>query len=107
MGSFPYISGFSAVCVLVWGSVMHIFVDGKYLMNEDERMESFTISSANNDSNFLDDLDMEDTSRGSISDRQRSGDDKCWKGYSNYHYLWIITGPMTLVIFVRLFFSNC
>ena len=83
---------------------MHIFVDGKYLMNEDERKESFTISSSNNDSNFLD--DFEDTSRGSMSDRQRSADDKCWKGYSNYHYLWIITGPMTLVIFVRVIFSN-
>ena len=27
--------------------------------------------------------------------------DKCWKGYSNYNILWIITGPMTLVLFVR------
>ena len=86
---------------------MHIFVDGQYLMNEDERKETFSISSSNNNSTFLDDLDMEDTSRGSKSNRQRSGDDKCWKGYSNYHYLWIITGPMTLVIFVRLNFSNC
>ena len=30
--------------------------------------------------------------------------DKCWKGYSNYNILWIITGPMTLVLFVRYLF---
>ena len=30
--------------------------------------------------------------------------DKCWKGYSNYNILWIITGPMTLVLFVSYHF---
>ena len=30
--------------------------------------------------------------------------DKCWKGYSNHNILWIITGPMTIVLFVRYLF---
>ena len=28
------------------------------------------------------------------------GDDKCWKGYSNYPYIWILAGPMTAALFV-------
>lgn len=31
----------------------------------------------------------------------KDGCDKCWKGYSSYGYIWIITGPMTVVLFVR------
>jgi hypothetical protein len=27
-------------------------------------------------------------------------EDKCWKGYSNYPYIWILAGPMTAALFV-------
>jgi hypothetical protein len=26
--------------------------------------------------------------------------DKCWKGYSNYPYIWILAGPMTAALLV-------
>ena len=55
--------GFSAVCVLTWGLVMHYLVDGN-----------------------LPDNSM--------------AEDKCWKGYSNYPYIWILAGPMTAALFV-------
>jgi hypothetical protein len=33
--------------------------------------------------------------------------DKCWKGYSNYPYIWILAGPMTAALLVSLqSFSN-
>jgi hypothetical protein len=28
-------------------------------------------------------------------------DDRCWKGYSNYPYIWILAGPMTAALLVR------
>ena len=28
--------------------------------------------------------------------------DKCWKGYSNHPYIWILAGPMTAALLVSL-----
>ena len=87
--------GFSAVCVIIWAALMHVFVDGKIYEEENEASYS-----AKNNSILLDDADLANSSGGSFDDVQQTSVDKCWKGYSNYPYLWIITGPMTMVIFV-------
>ena len=93
------ISGFSAVCVIIWGVVMHTFVDDQNKTNIDENTAYF---SSKNDSNYFDNTKSENSSDWKWDENQKTNDDKCWKGYSNYPYLWIITGPMTLVIFVRI-----
>ena len=76
---------------------MHLFVDGKIYKEENEGSNS-----AKNNSILLDDTDLANSSGGSLDDVQQTSVDKCWKGYSNYPYLWIITGPMTIVIFVSI-----
>ena len=91
------ISGFSAVCVIIWAALMHVFVDGKIYKEENEASYS-----ANNNSILPDDTGLANSSGGSLDDVQQTSVDKCWKGYSNYPYLWIITGPMTMVIFVSI-----
>jgi hypothetical protein len=32
--------------------------------------------------------------------------DKCWKGYSNHPYIWILAGPMTAALLVSNFFQK-
>ena len=91
------ISGFSAVCVIIWAALMHVFVDGKFYKEENEASYS-----GNNNSILPDDTDLANSSGGSLDDVPQTSVDKCWKGYSNYPYLWIITGPMTMVIFVSI-----
>ena len=83
---------------------MHLFVDEKYVINANVNKNSIASSPMHNGTDFEDDIELENASRESVNVVQRTSDDKCWKGYSNYPYLWIITGPMTLVIFVRV---NC
>ena len=81
---------------------MHLFVDEKYVINDDVSKTSLSSSLTTNTSKYVDDLELENASRESMNVVQKTSDDKCWKGYSNYPYLWIITGPMTLVIFVSI-----
>ena len=76
---------------------MHVSVDGKFYKEENEASYS-----ANNNSILPDDTGLANSSGGSLDDVQQTSVDKCWKGYSNYPYLWIITGPMTMVIFVSI-----
>ena len=93
---------------------MHIFVDLNYgATNEDStyQIESTTTNAFRQ----IEDIQHENNSwRQNVSKiltnpinspypehKAKQTYDKCWKGYSNYNYLWIITGPMTLVLFVR------
>ena len=84
--SFMSILGFSAICVMVWALVMHNYVDGQSLV------DGSNVSAAENMS-----YPFNDTPH---SSSDQDDGDKCWKGYSNYPYMWIITGPMTLALFV-------
>ena len=98
---------------------MHIFVDKQILeTGEDENtantsltnsssisvggQESENISYNNNYSR----ISVQPINPSYASNYVQPSYDKCWKGYSNYNYLWIITGPMTLVIFVRYIFKS-
>ena len=67
--------------------------------------EITTSFSSKNDSNYFDNTTLENSSDWQWNEKQKTNNDKCWKGYSNYPYLWIITGPMTLVIFVRIYIT--
>ena len=87
---------------------MHIIVDLQFLESKEYENEDLYSMSTNeaieegdNSTSFL------KASTGSPTTVDPSKDpansyDKCWKGYSNYNLLWIITGPMTLVLLVSL-----
>ena len=93
---------------------MHIFVDRQNLeTNGDENtaMASLPNSSSisvdgqkveniSHNNNFSN-VSIQPINPSYSANNVQASYDKCWKGYSNYNYLWIITGPMTLVIFVR------
>ena len=93
---------------------MHIFVDRQNLEKYGDE-NAFATSLRNSSNISVDDFQIENISNDypypndSIhptnpphsANNDQVGHEKCWKGYSNYNYLWIITGPMTLVIFVR------
>ena len=88
---------------------MHLFVDNQGLSNlEENQDEVFSFASTESTVIAMPTV-VEDPSTiyGSIiapsvsySKVKMQSDDKCWKGYSNYNYLWIITGPMTVVLVV-------
>ena len=110
-----FVLGFSAICVIIWGVLMHIFVDLQYMqMDEDEKpdilsstsipiipIESLKTENVSTMDNFSDILAQPSVPT-DASIRGKTTYDKCWKGYSNYNFLWIITGPMTLVLFVSM-----
>ena len=116
------------MCAIIWGTLMHIYVDLGYenINNELEEEEVSHIIQSSMKVTILphtsDDIKIVDqsTTPNTLSDTTIRHSkmpephstpvaptptyDKCWKGYSNYNILWIITGPMTLVLFVSYHF---
>jgi len=85
--------GLSALCVLLWATSMHLFVDiGLY--------DRLTDIFSNQPINHTSSPNLTTTSSESGDDEN----DKCWAGYQHYKFAWIITGPMTLVLFVNFVF---
>ena len=68
---------------------MHEFVDSQEL-----QVNNLT------DSNYSTEINATTAEDEEEATQQQPTSDKCWKGYSNYPYMWIITGPMTLALFV-------
>ena len=98
----------SALCVLIWALVMHVFVD-----QQDQLTNGNETIIASSPSASMDDVVGGNNGSESSSPSAGGGGgvttaniaaadrDKCWRGYSNYDYMWIITGPMTMALFVR------
>ena len=106
------LSGFSAICVTIWGIIMHIIVDLQLLENKDENEDMYSTSTnqttelGNNTTthSFLN-VSTDPAATADPLKEPPKSHDRCWKGYSNYNLLWIITGPMTLVLLVSLHLS--
>ena len=116
------------MCAIIWGSLMHIYVDLGYENIQNELMEEgvnhikqssteVTIPPITSDDiniiyhstthNILSDTTIGHSKVQDPHSTQVAPPntyDKCWKGYSNHNILWIITGPMTIVLFVRYLF---
>ena len=107
-------SGFSAICVTIWGILMHLIVDLQLLESKEDKNEDIyststneTIDLENNSTTypFLN-VSTDPATTAEPSKAPPKSYDRCWKGYSNYNLLWIITGPMTLVLLVSLHLYN-